>query len=113
MPGTNNPDAGDVGNGSDDNAPLERFLMGLPRPIHRTLVWLRRPEARRVRIPAAIMLIVGGLFGFLPILGFWMVPLGIILLSEDVPVLRRPTVRALGSMQRWWDQRRAGMEKRP
>lgn len=113
MPGTSSPVAGDVGNDSDDNAPLERFLMGLPRPIHRTLAWMRRPEAGRVRIPAAIILISGGLFGFPPVLGFWMAPLGILLLSEDVPVLRRPTMRALGSVQHWWDQRRADMGGRP
>ncbi|MDQ2805153.1 MAG: hypothetical protein M3Y41_21680 [Pseudomonadota bacterium] len=52
------------------------------------------------------MLIGGGVLGFLPILGFWMVPLGLLLLAKDLPVLRRPTMRALGAIQGWWDQRR-------
>jgi hypothetical protein len=36
-----------------------------------------------------IVLIVGGIFGFLPVLGFWMVPLGVALLATDIPPLRR------------------------
>ena len=43
--------------------------------------------------PAGVLLIVGGLLGFLPILGFWMLPLGIALLSLDIALLRRPTAR--------------------
>ena len=30
-----------------------------------------------------ILLILGGILGFLPILGFWMIPLGLLLLSHD------------------------------
>ena len=33
---------------------------------------------------------MAGVVGFLPILGFWMVPLGLAVLAQDVPVLRRP-----------------------
>src|SRR5215467_15648034 len=29
----------------------------------------------------------GGVFGFLPVLGFWMFPLGLVLLADDVPPL--------------------------
>jgi len=46
------------------------------------------------RALAGIPFIVGGFFGFLPILGFWMVPVGLILIATDIPPLRRP-------MQRW------------
>jgi len=41
------------------------------------------------RIVLGVALIIGGLLGFLPVLGFWMLPLGIILLSVDFPVVRR------------------------
>ncbi len=34
---------------------------------------------------AGILLVVGGLFGFLPILGFWMIPCGLLLLAPDFP----------------------------
>jgi hypothetical protein len=46
------------------------------------------------RTIAGIPFIIGGFFGFLPILGFWMVPVGMILIATDIPPLRRP-------MQRW------------
>jgi hypothetical protein len=35
-----------------------------------------------------LLLILGGLLSFLPILGIWMLPLGLLLLAEDLPVLR-------------------------
>ena len=34
-------------------------------------------------------LVVGGILGFLPILGFWMVPLGLLILSIDSRIVRR------------------------
>lgn len=90
-----------------DEEPLRRLLAALPPPVQRAIAWLRRPGVAWVRIPLALLLIIGGLLGFLPLLGFWMVPLGLLLLAEDVPVLRRPTIGALGAVQRWWDGRRA------
>lgn len=44
------------------------------------------PKARR---GLGMLLIVGGLLGFLPVLGFWMIPLGLFVLSVDSPFLRR------------------------
>jgi hypothetical protein len=35
------------------------------------------------------LLIAFGFLGFLPILGFWMVPLGLLVLSIDIPRVRR------------------------
>ena len=32
---------------------------------------------------------VGGVFGFLPILGFWMLPLGAALIALDLPFTRK------------------------
>ena len=42
-----------------------------------------------VRGILGILLLTGGLFGFLPILGFWMIPLGLALLATDIPPLER------------------------
>ena len=36
-----------------------------------------------------VLLIIGGTLGFLPILGFWMIPLGLMILSTDIPAVRR------------------------
>ncbi len=41
-----------------------------------------------LRIPLALLLIMGGMVGFLPILGFWMIPLGLLILAVDLPFLR-------------------------
>jgi len=36
-----------------------------------------------------LILVFMGLLGFLPILGFWMIPLGLAVLATDVPPLKR------------------------
>jgi hypothetical protein len=85
---------------------LQRLVARLPAPIRSALGWVLRPEAKWVRIPLGLLLIVAGCLGFLPILGFWMIPLGLLLLAEDFPVVRRPTIRALDAIERWWERRR-------
>ena len=42
-----------------------------PRPA-KFVRWLRKPSSRLVRIPLALLLVLGGVFSFLPILGLWM-----------------------------------------
>jgi hypothetical protein len=63
---------------------------------------LRLPGSRGVRIVLGSALIVGGVFGFLPILGFWMVPLGLTVLSVDLPVARRMRRRMDVAVVRRW-----------
>ena len=46
----------------------------------------RKPWLRRT---AGVLLVIGGIFGMLPVLGFWMLPLGLGLLSADSPLARR------------------------
>lgn len=43
---------------------------------------------RALRIPVALTLIAAGMVGFLPVVGFWMIPLGLMLLAVDIPALR-------------------------
>ena len=75
-----------------------------PRPA-KFVSWLRQPSSMLVRIPLAILLIVGGIFGFLPILGLWMLPLGLLLFAQDVPMLQGPMARMLGWIERKWEER--------
>ncbi|QPF83767.1 hypothetical protein IC762_29370 [Bradyrhizobium genosp. L] len=75
-----------------------------PRPA-RFVAWLRRPSSRYVRIPLAILLILGGIFSFLPVLGLWMLPLGLLLFAQDVPLLQKPTAQLLGWIERKWAAR--------
>ncbi len=86
-----------------DDHHLERLLDALPHRVRRAYVWLLRPQARWVRWPLGIAFIIGGAFGFLPILGFWMVPVGALLIGEDIPPVRRGVLQILGQFYRWWD----------
>jgi len=92
-------------------AELDRHLAWfegkLPPGPARFVGWLRRPASQMVRIPLALLLMVGGVFAFLPVLGFWMLPLGMLLIAQDVPLLQRPLARTLGWAERKWLQRRA------
>jgi fatty acid desaturase len=91
-------------------ARLEEALPnGLPRFVH----WLRRPSSRWVRIPAAILLIAAGFVGFLPILGFWMIPLGLVLIAQDVPFLKPPLARLLAWGLDRWEARKNGKAASP
>jgi hypothetical protein len=47
---------------------------------------LRMPKA--VRIGAGVLLVLCGFLGFLPVLGFWMVPVGLFVLTFDLPWIR-------------------------
>ena len=94
------------GNGDKDQRRLDRHFdrlnERLPRVVGERIVWLRKPSSRWVRLPIAILLIVASLFSFLPVLGLWMLPLGLMLLAADVPFLKRPTGLALFWLERQW-----------
>ena len=47
------------------------------------------PRSRLLRVLIGVAFVVFGILGFLPILGFWMVPLGLLILSIDIPRVRR------------------------
>ena len=63
---------------------------------------IRLPRNWIVRNALGAFFIVLGSLGFLPILGFWMLPLGLLVLSVDVPAVRRWRRR----MAVWWARRR-------
>ena len=84
-----------MGDKPDLDAELDRLQERLPDWPARILQKVRSPAADRYRVPAAIALTVGGVFGFMPILGFWMTPLGLGLLAVDVPVMRPPLAKLL------------------
>jgi hypothetical protein len=89
---------------------LERLIDRLPNGMQATVRRLRRPSARWLRIPAGVLLIGGGLLGILPLLGFWMLPLGLVLLAEDIPPLRRLRDRMLDWIERRRPQWFAGSD---
>ena len=79
----------------------------LPAGPARFVRWVREPSSRWARIPLAFALIVGGIFSFLPVLGFWMLPLGLLLIAQDIPFLQRPLADMLGWLERKWLARKS------
>src|SRR3954471_19463723 len=74
---------------------LDRLQERVPHGIARVMRKVRGPAVAPYRIPVGVALTVGGVFGFLPVLGFWMAPLGLVVLAQDVPVMRPPLARAV------------------
>ena len=79
---------------------LDQMQARVPHRVSKVMEKVRSPSARPYRIPVGIALTVGGVVGFLPILGFWMIPLGLAVLAQDVPVIRPPLARAVAWINR-------------
>jgi hypothetical protein len=84
---------------------LDRLECAIPPFAARCLRWLRKPSMIWVRIPIGLLLIAGGILSFLPVLGIWMLPLGIMLIAQDIPFLRAPTARLIAWGERKWTGR--------
>lgn len=61
-----------------------------------------RTAPRVVRILIGVALVIGGVFGFLPVLGFWMVPLGLVVIFFDVPWVKARWL----AFRNWWKAKR-------
>jgi purine-cytosine permease-like protein len=61
----------------------------------------RMPRSRALRVLIGVLLIILGILGFLPVLGFWMIPLGLLVLSYEFHLVRRLRRRTLV----WWERR--------
>jgi hypothetical protein len=87
---------------ADPERRLRRLLRRLPGRMQAVTRWLRKPASRWARIPAGLLLIIGGCLAILPVFGLWMLPLGFMFLADDIPPLRRARDRVLD----WLEQRR-------
>jgi hypothetical protein len=81
---------------------VESLIDQLPDRLRTITRWLRRPTSRWIRVPAGLLLVGGSLLSILPLFGVWMLPLGLMLLAEDVPPLRR----ARDHLLKWIERRR-------
>lgn len=63
------------------------------------------PASRIGRLVVGILCVIGGVLGFLPVLGFWMIPLGLLILSVDFPLIRRFRRNQEVRLGRWWKAR--------
>ena len=55
---------------------------------YRILKWGRDHVPFGIRSLVGVLFMVGGVFGLLPLLGFWMFPLGLALVAMDIPWTR-------------------------
>jgi hypothetical protein len=58
--------------------------MRKPNPLYNWAIQAPAP----LRWAVGLLLIAGGVLGFLPLLGFWMVPLGVLLIASGSPRVR-------------------------
>ena len=75
----------------------------VPISISQFIRWLRMPSSFSVRLVIAILLILGGIFSILPVLGLWMLPLGLLLIAQDIPLLQEPLVAAFAWLEAKWE----------
>ncbi|SLN52767.1 hypothetical protein PEL8287_02795 [Roseovarius litorisediminis] len=67
----------------------ENWRTRLRRLRRHVQLWTGRHLPPGLRLVAGLLLIAGGLLGFLPVLGFWMIPIGIAVAALDVvPLIR-------------------------
>jgi purine-cytosine permease-like protein len=62
---------------------------------------LKTTENHWLRKTIGVLLVIGGMLGFLPVLGYWMLPLGLALLAVDWLWARRLSRRLIV----WWGRR--------
>lgn len=62
---------------------------------------LKTTRRYQLRNTVGVLLVIGGILGFLPVLGYWMLPLGLTLLAVDFAGVRRFNRRTLV----WWGRR--------
>ncbi len=87
-----------------DGPKVARPDLGPRGAIRRSGIMERLPRSPLLRRILGVLFLVGGILGFLPILGFWMIPIGLALLSADSPCMRRLSRRLA---VRWGRLRRA------
>jgi hypothetical protein len=98
---------------TNDHSELDQAYESLERELPgraaRALRWLRDPKARWIRIPMGILFIIAGFLWFLPVVGIEFLPVGLLLIAQDVPFLRRPVgrltmwlIKQWISLKCWW-----------
>jgi len=94
------------------DARVAHLLTKLPDRARSAVEWLRHPPRRWPRLLAAMLLIAGGIFSLLPVLGLWMLPLGLALMSDDLPLLKTPLKYSARWIERTWRKAHAAWRRR-
>lgn len=67
----------------------ESRVQKLHRSWAKGVGWTKRHVPPGLRTLMGLLLIIAGIFGFLPVLGFWMIPLGAAVIMLDLKALYR------------------------
>jgi len=86
----------------DWDARVERALLHAPARLRGAVHWLRAPSRFWPRLLAGILLIIGGILAILPIFGLWMLPLGLAMIADDVPWLKRRLEQVARWLEKTW-----------
>jgi hypothetical protein len=79
-----------------------RLNAKLPGRLRTSVEWLQEPSRRWTRMGAATLFMLGGVFSILPVLGLWMLPVGLALMSQDVPQMKPPLEKSARWIERSW-----------
>ena len=78
--------------------------------VHRRL----QPAFKRIkamptvpRLVLGILLLIGGILGALPVLGFWMIPLGLLVLSVDFRWARKGYLSIISWLRKHRDRKKS------
>ncbi|MBL8572973.1 MAG: hypothetical protein JNM13_04780 [Hyphomicrobiaceae bacterium] len=63
------------------------------------------PRNRIARVGLGVAFVLGGIFSILPVLGVWMLPVGLMILSVDFAIARRLRRRGAVAIARFWARR--------
>ncbi|TFW20797.1 hypothetical protein E4L96_09855 [Massilia arenosa] len=92
---------------TDDKDKIDHAMKEVEREVpgkaKRFIAWARSDRARKVRVPLAMSLIgVGIFFPYMPVVGIEDVPIGLLLLSYDLPFLRAPMAALVLKLVKFW-----------
>ncbi|MGF1594076.1 MAG: hypothetical protein ACFCUW_12390 [Kiloniellaceae bacterium] len=82
--------------------------MRKPNPLYSWAVQAPPP----LRWTVGLLLIGGGCLGFLPVLGFWMIPLGVLFLAGGSPRVREAAKAVIRRLRAWVDGFASGRRDR-
>jgi len=85
----------------------------VPTKVGTFIRWLRQPSNIWIRFILAGVLTLGGVLSFLPLFGLWMLPLGLLLIAQDIPILQKPLLAALRWIELKWKRLRRRFRTRP
>ena len=93
---------------------FDRLEQETPDRVTKAIRWVRDPKSRWVRLTLGVLLIVASFFWFLPVVGIELLPIGLLLIAQDVPFLRKPVARLMlwledrwVALRRWFKRRRS------